>query len=272
MLLAAGAGPAWAAPGASSERDVQLVYCLDGPHRAGLVSAALRLRLLAPGSTAAPDAVRPAQGPGGAMSLQQWAERRTEDFGRACSALMAAASESPGTAAQGGGGGGWFTDFLKQLPLLAAGALLTLAGQSSERISAERRQLGQQLETEESAYRTAVQDYLAGYEIDPRADHSAVRAARTALVGTLGRVPGPRARRDAARAAADALPLARPLPGQRDGYLLDTESRGVWAEEQRGTVEDKLRLISGLNGRTVYWGWRTVRARLARRGAPGAGR
>ncbi|MEU3840393.1 hypothetical protein AB0E88_10220 [Streptomyces sp. NPDC028635] len=306
VLLATGL--AWAAPRASSERDVQLVYCLDGAHRAGLVSAAVRLKLLAPGSTATPDAVLPADGAdkdagaggtggagkaadagsnarggagaaagagknagaaagqgGGAMTLQQWAERRQEEFGRACSALMAAASESPGAAARDDGGGGWFTDFLKQVPLLAAGALLTLGGQASERLSAERRQFQQQLAGEESAYRTAVHDYLTAYETDERADHGAVRTARTALARTLNRVPGPRARRDAGRAAADALPLGRPLRGDRDGYLLDTEGRGRYAEEQRSTVEDRLRLIPDLNRSKVYWSWRSVRDRIARR-------
>ncbi|MFF9327723.1 hypothetical protein ACF1AY_23805 [Streptomyces sp. NPDC014776] len=274
MLLAAGAGPVCAAPRSSSERDVQLVYCLDGPHRAGLVTAGVRLKVLATGSTAVPDAVRPVasagRGGGGPLTLQQWAERREDDFGRACSALMAAASESPGTAAQDDGGGGWLADFLKQLPLLAAGALLTLGGQASERLSAERRQFRQQLGGDESAYRTAVHDYLAAYETDERAEHTAVRAARTALAGTLNRVPGPRARRETARAAADTLPLAQPLRGDRDGYLLDTEGRVEYAEEQRSAMEDRLRLISELNRSKLYWSWRTVRDRITRRDTAGA--
>ncbi len=269
LLLAVGAAPAFAAPAASDERDVQLVYCLDRDHRPDLVDAAVRLRVLRPDSVAGLDRVRPS-GAGGRMTLERWAERREKDFERACSALMAAASEAPVAAAKDSGEESWIATFLKGLPLLAAGALLTLGGQFSERHSAERRLFKQQLSADESAYRTAVGEYLAGYEHDPRTDHSAVRTTREALAGTLSRVPGPSTRRAAARLAADGLPLAQPLPDARDGYLLDTDARADDAERERASVERHLRSISDLNRTLLHWSWLTLRTRIARRTAPGA--
>ncbi|MBT2444308.1 hypothetical protein J7E93_30290 [Streptomyces sp. ISL-36] len=260
------AAPAFAASPGSTERDVQLVYCLDTAHRGDLVSAAVRLGLLRP-DVSTPDGVKPVA-PVGRMSLESWAVRHEGDFARACTALMAASSDAPGAPAEKKQDG-WFEAFLTSLPLLAVGALLTLGGQISERLASERRLLGQQLDAGVTAFRTAARAYLAAYEADPQADHTAVVTAREALLGALAQVAGPGARRERAQSLADRLPLERPLPGARGGSLLGTAARARDAREVRRSVEGELRAVSELNRRALYWRWRTVRARLTRQ-APGA--
>jgi hypothetical protein len=259
LLLAGAAAPAFAASagGADSpERDAQLVYCLAPVHRTDLLTAAVRLGLLKADDRVTPD---------------RWAEDHDDDFGRACAALMAADSDSPGTAAQAEGADedGWFIALLKQVPLLLVGALLALGGQSIERRRAEQRSLRQELGTTESAYRAAVREYLAEYGVRERPDHSAVRAAREALAATLSRVPGPPARRAAAERLADALPLADPLPRISGGYLLDSEDRVGGANEQHASVERCLRALPELNRSSSYWSRYRARTRAARSGTAG---
>ncbi|WP_167458950.1 MULTISPECIES: hypothetical protein [Streptomyces] len=265
-MPAAPAAPAAAL--ASDERDAQLVFCLDAEHRGDLVAAAVRLNLLKADATAA-GTVRPTAA-GGPMTLEKWAEDREDDFGRACSALMAVDSDSPGTAAKDTAEDGWFVAFLKSLPLLAAGALLTLGGQFSERVSSERRLLKQQLGSGEAAFRTAVREYLAAYESDPQSDHTAVLTARDALTAALAQVAGPGARRAAARRLADELPLAGPLPAARGGAFLGPDDRAREAQGVRQTVELRLRTVADLNGRALYWRWRTFRERRPAPVTPGA--
>ncbi|MFG2874705.1 hypothetical protein ACGFYU_06795 [Streptomyces sp. NPDC048337] len=267
VLLAAAAAvgtPAYAgtAPGGPKERDAQLVYCLDAAHRADLVTAATRLGFLRPGPTF-DGTVRPVVSDVGSMTPELWAERRKKDFGRACSALMAAASDSPGAAAEAKPEEGWFQTFLKSLPLLAAGALLTLGGQFSERVSSERRQLSRQLVSHEALYRTAVREYLAAYESDPRADHAAVATAREALRGVLTQVSGPASRRAAARRLAEELPLIRPLPAAQGGGVLGTEDRTRLGQEVWQSVETQPRAVMEINRRAPYWRWRALRERSA---------
>ncbi|MEV4923802.1 hypothetical protein [Streptomyces roseoverticillatus] len=269
LLLAAPAAavvtPAYAgtASDAPEERDTQLVYCLDAKHRGDLVTAAIRLGLLRPDVTS-DGIVRPSVAGAGSMTLEQWTERREEDFGRACSALMAAASDSPGTAAEKKQEEGWFETFVKSLPLLAAGALLTLGGQFSERVSSERRQRSQQLSSHEAAFRAAVREYLAAYESDPRADHTAVATAREALRGVLSQVSGPATRRTEAQRLAEGLPLARPLPAAQGGGVLGTEGRARLSQEVRESVETHPRAVMDINRRSLYWRWRALRERSAR--------
>ncbi|WP_189601390.1 hypothetical protein [Streptomyces lateritius] len=267
IALLAAAAPAFAAPPGSKERDVQLVYCLDSAHRGDLVTAAVRLGLLRP-DVSTPDSVMPTAPPVGRMSPETWAVRHEGDFSRACSALMAADADAPGAPAEKKEDG-WFEAFLTSLPLLAVGALLTLGGQMSERLSTERRLLKQQLDAGATAFRTAAHAYLTAYEADPQADHTAVVGAREALLGALAQVAGPGARRKRAQELADGLPLAQPLPGARAGTLLGTAARARDAQEVRGAVERELRAVAELNGRALHWRWRTVRARL-RRPAPEA--
>ncbi|MGX1545045.1 hypothetical protein [Streptomyces adustus] len=294
LLLAAGAAPASAAPSASDERDVQLVYCLADAHRDDLVAAAVALGLLVPGSTAGQDSVQPvrpagsvgpsgaagsvgpsasaaAVGSGGRMTLRQWAGRRTDDFTRACAALMAAEADSGGPAAQGSGAeDGWFETFLKGLPALAAGALLTLGGQFSERVSSERRLSRQRLRTDEAAFRGAARTYLTAYESDPEADHAVVLSTREALAATLFRIPGPAARRRAAALAVERLPLAGPLPASREGVVLGSEGRAREAREAGEAVDLVLRTVSDLDRGVAHWALRTVVEWRAGRTAPGA--
>ncbi|MFC9292890.1 hypothetical protein ACFTWH_05785 [Streptomyces sp. NPDC057011] len=251
------------APGGSKERDAQLVYCLDSERRGDLVTAATRLGLLRPGPTF-DGTVRPVVADIGSLTPELWAERRKRDFGRACSALMAAASDSPGAAsAEAKPEEGWFQTFVKSLPLLAAGALLTLGGQFSERVSSERRRLSRQLVSCEAIYRSAVREYLAAYESDPRADHAAVATAREALRGVLTQVSGPASRRAAARRLAEGLPLIRPLPAARGGGVLGTEDRTRLGQEVWQSVETQPRAVMQINRRAPYWRWRALRERSA---------
>ncbi|MGW1716970.1 hypothetical protein [Streptomyces sp. NPDC002156] len=259
LLLAAGAGPAFAVSAGdanSPERDAQLVYCLAPVHRTDLLTAAVRLGLLKADAQVTPE---------------QWAKDHDDDFGRACTALMAAESDSPGTAAQArkADEDSWLMTALKQLPLLLLGALLTLVGQSYERGSAERRSLRLELRTTENAYRDAVREYLATYGVSyDRADHSAVRSAREALTTALSRVPGPAARLAAAERIADGLPLAEPLP--RSGtYLFDDETRTRIANEEHASVASCLRALPELNRAFPYWSWRTRRPGSAQSGTTG---
>ena len=260
LLLAAGAGPAFAASAGdanSPERDAQLVYCLAPVHRTDLLTAAVRLGLLKADAKVTPE---------------QWAKDHDDDFGRACAALMAAESDSPGTAAQAreADGDGWLMTALKQLPLLLLGALLTLGGQSYERGSAQRRSLRLELRTAENAYRDAVREYLDTYgESYARANHSAVRSAREALTAALSRVPGPAARLAAADRIADGLPLAEPLPRNKGIYLLDDETRTRIANEEHASVASCLRSLPELNRAFPYWSWRTRRPGSAQSGTTG---
>ncbi|MFE9253645.1 hypothetical protein [Streptomyces sp. NPDC006879] len=269
-LLTAGTYPTFADSTSSGSRDIQLVYCLDSAHRGDLVAAAVRLMLLRPDSAADPGAAVHLRS-GGHMALETWAARRVEDFGRACEALMAADSPPPATAtADGSAEDDWFTGFLKEIPLLAAGALLTLGGQQSERRVSEIRLFKSQLGAEEKVYRTAVREYLTRYEQDPHTDHRAVRTARETLAATLSRAPGPSVRQAAAQQVAEGLPLGRALSGNQAGALLGPEARAGEAERASALVDRRLRQISELNRSSLYWLWLTVRTKLAQRAAGGA--
>ncbi|WP_435611642.1 hypothetical protein [Streptomyces sp. bgisy159] len=256
-LLLAAAAPVAAAPGAADERDVQLVYCLGPAHRADLVAAGVRLGLLRPGSGAAGPGVRRAASDG-RLTVEDWADRHGKEFARACSALMAADSEAPAPAADKGGDG-WLATFGTALLLSAAGALITLGGQLSERIASERRELRRRLVAEEAAFRSAARAYLTGYENNPRTDHTAVREAREALAAGLFRVPGPAARRRAARQVAEGLPLARPLPAARDGAVLGTDARAEEARTAGRAVDVVPGSVAELDRAPGYWALRTVR-------------
>ncbi|WP_405816366.1 hypothetical protein OG241_17440 [Streptomyces sp. NBC_01390] len=262
LLLATGTAPAFAAAAGgvdSPERDAQLVYCLDPVHRTDLLTAAVRLGLLKDDAKVSPE---------------RWAKVHDEDFGRACTALMAAESDTPASAAQKDGGGGedgWFVALLKQLPLLLAGAVLTLFGQSYERGQSERRAIRQELGTTESAYRAAVREYLAHYRQTDRADHTAVRAARDALALALARVPDPPARRAAAERLAGGLPLAEPLPQANGPYLTVPQTRTRTADSEQESVDRWLRSLAELNRASLYWRWRTVRNRPVPAGTAGTG-
>ncbi|MFF7978653.1 hypothetical protein ACFZDK_05920 [Streptomyces sp. NPDC007901] len=266
-LLLSAAAPAWAGPAGSKERDVQLVYCLDPARLDSLVAAAVRLRLLRADSTTGPAGVRPV-GSAERLTAQEWADRHEADFSRACSALMAATSGSPATAAGkdgGGGGGGWLTALWQGVLLSAAGALLTLLGQTSERVSAERRELRRRLAAEEAAFRSTARTYLTDYESDPRgADHPAVRAAREALAATLLRVPGPEVRRRAARRLAEGLPLPRPLPAVRNGTVLGADARTGEARGPGEALDTLPGAVSDLDRPPGYWSLRAVRERSTR--------
>ncbi|MFE2878071.1 hypothetical protein ACFXG6_02830 [Streptomyces roseus] len=268
------AAPASAAAAGSRERDVQLVYCLDAPHRAELFTAAARLGLLEPAASApvsvmATDSVVPTASVG-RMTPQAWSVLRQDDFARACSALMAAASDGPGAPAEEKKAeGGWLETFLTSLPLLAVGALLTLGGQAWERVSAERRLLKQQLESGSASFRAAAREYLRNYEDNPAADHTAVLTAREALGAALARIGGPGARRARAGRLADELPLARPLPEFSGDRRLGSDARSRRAQEARQSVDRKLSAVSDLNRPGLYWRWRTARERAART-TPGA--
>ncbi|MFJ3928348.1 hypothetical protein [Streptomyces sp. NPDC090022] len=247
----------------SKERDVQLVYCLDTAHRADLVAAGLRLGLLEPDTSTAASVTPTADG-AAAMTPETWADRHRDDFGRACAALMGAAADSPGAGGEAKKDDGWLTTFLAALPALVLGALLTLGGQASERLSTERRRIGQQLDASTAAYRAAAREYLRAYEDDAQADHTAVVTAREALDSALAQVDAPGARRSRARFLAETLPLAGPLPEFVDGERLGTDARGQQARDTRRSVDEALGGVSDLNRRALQWRWRTVRERLSR--------
>ncbi|WP_327268399.1 hypothetical protein OG233_10510 [Streptomyces sp. NBC_01218] len=249
-------------------RDVLLVYCLDPAHRAELVAAGTRLGVLdrrSPG----PGRVLPA-GADRPVTVEEWAGGpRSDDFARACSALMAAAAGTPGGAGEKKEKG-WPAELLTSLPLLVAGALLTLAGQASERVNAERRANRQQLALGELTYRTAVGTYLAAYESEGYGDHTAVLAARETLTAPLARISGPAARRAEARRLTEGLPLARPLAAEDGGGFLGRQARLREAHGVRLRLDRELGALAGLDRRAVHWRWRTVRERFARR-TPGGG-
>lgn len=258
------ASPASATAPAAGEDDIRLVYCLDSAHRDDLVAAARRLGLLRAGGGPGTDSVRPKRSRT-PMTVERWAERHEKDFARACSALMAADSGTPSAAGQDKGGDGWLLTFVRGLPLLLAGALLTVGGQMHERVSSERRQSRTQLIADEAAFRTSARTYLAAYEQDPHADHMAVRTARQALAGTLFRAPGPAARRRAARRVAEQLPLAEPLPASQGGRVLGTDARAGEARRAAEAVDGLLGAVAELDRSLVHWSLLTVRERNGRR-------
>ncbi|WP_416983337.1 hypothetical protein [Streptomyces sp. T028] len=264
-LALVAASPTVAAAAGSPSRDVQLVYCLSDAHRVDLVAAAVRLGLLTAESTT--ESVRSVGTPR-QISSQRWADVHQKDFARACSALMAATAGTPVTAAPSPAEEDWFLTFVKGLPPLLVGVLLTLGGQLFERTSSERRELKKQLQSEESAFRWAVGAYLEAYEDDAGADHTAVRGCREGLIAALGRLPGSPARRRAARLVAADIPLGEPLPRVRDGAPLGKDARSDLARAERTSLNRALASLSGLDHGRVYWGWRSVRQWLPRR--PGA--
>ncbi|MBO1330017.1 hypothetical protein [Streptomyces sp. VRA16 Mangrove soil] len=258
LIVLTAAGPALAAPAASKERDTQLVYCLGDAHRGALVDAAVRLGLVRPVPGAKDRVVVPGKG-GGPMTADRWARREQDDFGRACDALMAAGSDRPG--ATSGEDSGWLTTFVDSLPLLVAGAVLTLGGQYSERVNAERRRRRQQLEETSQAFRTAARQYLRAYEEQPTADHRTVVPAREALHGALAQITAGGARGRAARRAADDLPLPGQLPAAADGELYGTDERRHVAQTVRTAVDHQVRAVADLNRWAGYWWWRRLRER-----------
>ncbi|MGW0861525.1 hypothetical protein [Streptomyces koelreuteriae] len=249
-LLPATAGQAAADTGRS---DVRLVYCLADEHRGDLRDAAVRLGVVGrvPGPVGGTDAVRVPGGKGGVMSLDDWADKRQGDFARVCDAVMAAAGEPAGASAdQGGGGLGGFADGAL---LLATGAVLTVLGQKTERISAERRTHGRQLSAAVLEFRRIAWLYLAEYEQVAETDHAEVSRAREALSGLLALVPGPAPRRAAARLLADSLPLADRLPRSRDGELLRPNDRKNEADAVRTILDRQTREVGDLLRPAPVW-------------------
>ncbi|MFD5479462.1 hypothetical protein [Streptomyces hawaiiensis] len=251
LLLPATAGQAVADTGRS---DVRLVYCLADGHRDELREAALQLEVVRrpSGPAGEVDAVRVPGPKGGVMSLDVWAGKHRDDFERVCDAVMAAAGDPPGMPAGQGGSGG-AGGFLDGVYLLAAGAALTLIGQMTERISAERRTRGRQLTAAVQEFRRIAWLYLAAYEQDPETDHAEALRAREALSGLLALVPGPAPRREAARRLADSLPLTDRMPSSRDGQLLLPRQRKSEADAVRTTLDRKTREVAELQRPAPLW-------------------
>jgi hypothetical protein len=178
-------------------------------------------------------------------------------FVRRNSPATATASISMFAAADKGGSGQG--GFLDAVYLLAAGAALTLVGQMTERISAERRTRSRQLAAAVREFRRITWLYLAAYEQDPDADHAEALRAREALSGLLALVPGPAPRSEAARRLADSLPLAEPLPGSRDGQLLGPHERKSEASAVRTTVDRQARDVGELLRPAPLWWLRRLR-------------
>ncbi|MFF7891685.1 hypothetical protein ACFZDI_07050 [Streptomyces sp. NPDC007907] len=250
LLLPATAGQAAADSGGS---DVRLVYCLADDHRDELGQAALRLGVVRrPSRPAGPDTVRVPGSEGGVMSLDDWAHKHQSDFERVCDAVMAAAGDPPGASADKGGSGG-LGGFLDGVYLLAAGAVLTLVGQATERISAERRTRDRQLTAAVQEFRRISWLYLAAYEQDPETDHAEALRARETLTGLLAQVPGPAPRREAARRLADSLPLTDRLPSSREGQLLLPRQRKSEADAVRTTLDLRIREVADLRRPAPLW-------------------
>ncbi|MET9758908.1 hypothetical protein ABZ016_07610 [Streptomyces sp. NPDC006372] len=257
LLLSATAGRAAADSGKS---DVRLVYCLADEHRRDLRDAALRIGVVRrpAGAAGGVGAVEvPGRG-GGVLSLDEWAERHRGDFERACDALMAAAGDPPGASADQGGSGG-LGGFLDGAYLLVTGAALTLVGQMTERISAERRTRGRQLAAAVREFRRIAWLYLAAYEQDPETGHGEVLRAREALSGLLAQVPGPAPRREAARRIADSLPLSDGLPRSRNGHLLQPHERKSEADGVRTMLDRHTRDVADLRRPAPVWWVRGLR-------------
>ncbi|MEW2612280.1 hypothetical protein AB0937_19195 [Streptomyces sp. NPDC047880] len=250
LLLPAGAGQAAAGSGSS---DVRLVYCLADDHRDELRQAALRLGVVRrPPGPGGPDAVRVPGSEGGVMSLDDWAGKHQSDFERVCDAVMAAAGDPPGASADKGGSGG-LGGFLDGVYLLAAGAALTLVGQATERISAERRTRDRQLTAAVQEFRRIAWLYLAAYEQDPETDPAEALRARETLTALLAQVPGPGPRREAARRLADSLPLTDRLPSSREGQLLLPRQRKSEADAVRTTLDLRTREVADLRRPAPLW-------------------
>ncbi|MFI6851111.1 hypothetical protein [Streptomyces sp. NPDC050416] len=256
LLLAATGGAAVADTGRS---DVRLVYCLADEHRGELRDAALRLGVVRrpAGTGGGVDAVEVPGREGGVLPLEEWAQAHRGDFERVCDAVLAAAGDPPGASADKGGSGQG--GFLDAVYLLAAGAALTLVGQTTERISAERRTRSRQLVAAVREFRRIAWLYLAAYEQDPDADHAEALRAREALSGLLALVPGPAPRSEAARRLADSLPLAEPLPGSRDGRFLGPHERKSEASAVRTTVDRQARDAGELLRPAPLWWLRRLR-------------
>ncbi|MEU7718961.1 hypothetical protein [Streptomyces tibetensis] len=251
LLLSATAGQAVADTGRS---DVRLVYCLADEHRDELRDAALQLDVVRrpSGPAGGTDAVRVPGPEGGVMSLDDWADKHRGDFERVCDAVLAAAGDPPGASADQGGSGG-LGGFLDGVYLLVAGAALTLVGQMTERISAERRNRDRQLAVAVQEFRRIAWLYLTAYEQDPETDHAEALRAREALSGLLAQVPGPAPRREAARRLADSLPLTNRLPGSRDGQPLLPRQRKSEADAVRTTLDLQTREVADLRRPAPLW-------------------
>ncbi|MER5831354.1 hypothetical protein ABT116_11070 [Streptomyces sp. NPDC002130] len=251
LLLSTTAGQAVADTGRS---DVRLVYCLADEHRDELREAALQLDVVRRplGPAGGVDAVRVPGPEGGVMSLDDWADRRQGDFERVCDAVLAAAGDPPGASSDKGGSGG-LGGFLDGVYLLAAGAALTLVGQMTERISAERRTRDRQLAAAVQEFRRIAWLYLTAYEQDPETDHAEASRAREALSGLLAQVPGPAPRREAARRLADSLPLTDRLPSSREGRLLLPRQRKSEADAVRTKLDRKLGEVADLRRPAPLW-------------------
>src|SRR5580693_3801378 len=152
----AGADFAFLLPQDAAAKDASVVYCLLPASRDSLVSAAVSLDLVRPGS--APGALLAG---GQRLTLPQW--RRWDDaaFQRACDALTATALPAP----PGGQASGPSTLVAILLPVIA-GALLTMAADDFRQASERRFAQADELRADWAEFAAAVRSYVPRQE-DP---------------------------------------------------------------------------------------------------------
>lgn len=217
-----------------SQRDADLVYCLDTDHHAELVEAGAALGLVRPGG--GPDQVIVS---GRRMDIQAWRKARGSDFERTCSALAGSARPEASPVADNG------------LDTITAVLLPVLAGALLSWLSAEWRARAVTAQLEADNLRSAVRAYVNACDILGRAwsetlsarrpDDEPVRRRHDDLDAQLRRCAVlhrrwkalTRRRRDLAELTADTLREDQPL----DWNDLSDDARPEYARQIKSRLE-----------------------------------
>ncbi|GAA4232697.1 hypothetical protein GCM10022254_33280 [Actinomadura meridiana] len=183
-------------PGDEARADARRLHCLSARQRPGLVEAAVRLGVAAPGSTATGTGFRPKHGDRvtAATTLDAWNRTSRADFDWACTAL--AALTGPKTVQDPAPKPTlWRRVAANPTFTLVLGAFLTLGTQRSTERSVRRQALADQLNTAAAEYLKAAHAARLARAADKATDRAGLEGRRVDLGSAILRAGLPTAER-----------------------------------------------------------------------------
>lgn len=233
------------APVRADDKDGDVVYCLSGAQRAGLVESAVILRLAgtalpgAAGAASAPPVLSASARPGAPGSLETWRAADAAAFGRACAALIAADQLS---VAPRSSGPGPIRNMLTVLLPAAVGALLSWAFATQLAARNARRVQAAALRSAKKQFDRDAQSIIDGRAAGGRGPMPAVDALRVARIDLVNQLE-----------EVAALHRGWTEPGEvrtlLDGEKLAETIEAVEVDEPAGRVEEARSMVRELMGR-----------------------